>query len=147
MAEKIINKGSKVKLDYEGRLESGEIFDSSTHEDHSHPLEFEAGSGQVIKGFDDSVMGMKIGEEKEFSIEAKEAYGDYKPELKKDIPRSDLPKDQEPKPGMILMVGTPDGRQFPIKIAAVTDKTVTIDLNHPLAGKKLIFKIKIVDVE
>src|SRR3989344_3422764 len=147
MAEKIINKGSKVKLDYEGRLESGEIFDSSTHEDHSHPLEFEAGSGQVIKGFDDSVMGMKIGEEKEFSIEAKEAYGDYKPELKKDIPRSDLPKDQEPKPGMILMVGMPDGRQFPIKIAAVTDKTVTIDLNHPLAGKKLIFKIKIVDVE
>ena len=147
MAEKIVNRGSKVKLDYEGRLESGEIFDSSTHEDHSHPLEFEAGSGQVIKGFDDSVMGMKIGEEKEFSIEAKEAYGDYKPELKKDIPRSDLPKDQEPKPGMILMVGTPDGRQFPIKIAAVTDKTVTIDLNHPLAGKKLIFKIKIVDVE
>ena len=147
MAEKIINKGSKVKLDYEGRLESGEIFDSSTHEDHSHPLEFEAGSGQVIKGFDDSVMGMKIGEEKEFSIEAKEAYGDYNPSLKTKVPRNALPKDQEPKVGMMLVVGSPDGRQMPVKITDVDKDSVTIDINHPLAGKKLIFKIKIVDVE
>jgi len=147
MAEKIVNRGSKVKLDYEGRLENGEVFDSSTHGDHSHPLEFEAGSGQVIKGFDDSVRGMKIGEEKEFSIEAKEAYGDYNPSLKTKVPRNALPKDQEPKVGMMLVVGSPDGRQMPVKITDVDKDSVTIDINHPLAGKKLIFKIKIVDVE
>lgn len=141
----IVSKGSKVSLDYEGRLESGEVFDSSKHGDHSHPLEFEAGSGMVIAGFDNAVMGMKVGEEKEFTLNPESAYGEYNPQLKKDFPRSSLPQDQEPKEGMTLVIGTPQG-QFPVKIAAVTKDTVTIDLNHPLAGKKLIFKIKIISI-
>lgn len=137
--------GSKVSLDYEGRFESGEVFDSSKHGDHSHPLEFEVGSGQVILGFDKAVLGMKVGEEKEFKILPAEAYGEYNSQLTKEIPRNALPQDQEPKPGMTLMVGTPQG-QFPVTITKVTATGVTIDLNHPLAGKTLIFKIKVISI-
>ena len=142
-----IKKGDKISVEYEGKFEDGTVFDSSSHGDHSHPMEFEVGTGQVIKGFEEAVIGMKKGEEKEFSIESKDAYGDHKSELKRDIPRSTLPKDQEPKEGMMLMVKDPSGHQVPVKILAVDDKNITIDLNHPLAGKKLIFKIKIADVK
>lgn len=141
----VVKAGSKLKVDYEGRFETGEVFDSSTHGDHSHPLEFEAGANQVIPGFDNAVIGMKIGEEREFTIQADEAYGEVNPNLMKEIPRSSLPQDQEPQEGMTLMVGTPQG-EFPVRIAKVTKETVTIDLNHPLAGKTLIFKIKIVEI-
>jgi FKBP-type peptidyl-prolyl cis-trans isomerase 2 len=142
-----IKKGSKVTLDYEGRLEDGTIFDTSKHGDHSHPLEFEAGSGQVIKGFDEAVVGMKNGEEKEFEIAKEDAYGEYNEELKRDIPRSVLPKDQKPKAGMTLVMQAPNGQQIPARIDSVDDEKIVLDLNHPLAGKKLIFKIKIVDVQ
>jgi len=142
-----IKKGSRISVDYEGRFESGEIFDSSKHGEHSHALEFEAGAGKVIKGFDDAVMGMKKGEEKEFSIEAKDAYGEHNPQLIKELPRKMLPAGQEPKAGMVLMLGAPDGRQFPAKISEVTKEKIMIDLNHPLAGKKLIFKIKVISIK
>ena len=142
-----IKKGDNVKVEYEGRFENGEIFDSSSHGDHSHPLEFEVGSGKVIAGFDNSMIGMKEGEEKEIKISPKEAYGEPNPQMIKEFPREALPKDQEPREGMVIVLGTPDGRQFPAKIAEVTKDKVKIDLNHPLAGKTLIFKIKIVEVK
>jgi len=141
--EGMAKEGLFVSLDYEGRLESGEVFDSSKHGDHSHPLEFQVGSGQVIPGFDSAVKGMKVGEEKEFKIIPSEAYGEYNPQLTKEIPRNTLPKEQEPKVGMTLLVGTPQG-QFPVTITKVSNENVTIDLNHPLAGKTLIFKIKVI---
>lgn len=144
-SENVVKTGSKVSLDYEGKFDSGEIFDSSKHGDHSHPLEFEVGAGMVIPGFDKAVLGMKVGEEKEFTIPPAEAYGEYNPELTKEIPRNVLPKEQEPKEGMTLMVGTPQG-QFPVRIAKVLDDRVIIDLNHPLAGKVLIFKIKVISI-
>lgn len=142
-----IVKGSKVKVDYEGRFEDGEVFDTSKHEGHSHPLEFTVGDGEVIEGFDKAVIGMEKGEEKEFSIEAKDAYGEHNPIIVQKIPRNALPKDQEPAVGMALMINSPDGRQFPVRIVEVDDENITVDVNHPLAGKKLTFKIKIVDVE
>ena len=137
----------KIKVDYEGRFENNEVFDSSNKNGQNIPLEFEVGIGQVVKGFDDAVLGMEKGEEKEINIKPEEAYGDYNEELKKDIPREALPKDQEPKEGMILVLNTPDGRQFPAKIIKVEKEKVVIDLNHPLAGKNLKFKIKILDIE
>jgi peptidylprolyl isomerase len=143
---KIVAKGDKIKVDYEGRFESGEVFDSSKHGDHSHPLEFEAGSGQVIPGFDNAVIGMKIGEEKEFKINAKEAYGEHNPQLVREIPRNVLPQDQEPKPGMMLVMNA-GNQQVPVKITEVTKDKIKIDLNHPLAGKNLIFKIKLVSID
>ena len=142
-----ITKGKKVSLDYEGRLEDGVVFDSSKHGDHSHPLEFEVGSGRVIKGFDDAVIGMKAGEEKEFTIKKEEAYGEYRAELKQEIPRSALPEGPEPKAGMALIMQSPDGQQRPVKIVEVKAESLVLDMNHPLAGKNLIFKIKILKVE
>lgn len=142
-----IKKGDKIKVDYEGRFESGEVFDSSRHGEHSHPIEFTAGSSQVIAGFDEAVIGMNVDEEKEFKINAKEAYGECRPDMIKEIPRSSLPQDQEPKQGMVLVIGTPDGHQIPARISEVSKESIKIDLNHPLAGKNLIFKIKIAEIE
>lgn len=142
-----IKEKDKVKLDYEGKLEDGHVFDSSKHGEHSHPLEFVVGSGMVIKGFDEAVKGMEKDEEKEFSIEPEDAYGQYNPELKRDIPKNVLPPEQEPKEGMMLGMRTPDGQTIPAKIVSVDKDKITIDVNHPLAGKKLFFKIKILDIE
>lgn len=140
----IVKKGDRVKIEYEGKLEDGTVFDSSKK--HDKPLEFEVGAQQVIKGFDKAVTGMKKNEEKEFLIEPKEAYGEHREDLKKTIPRKTLPQDKKPEEGMMLMMGTPDGKQFPAKIAKVEKENVVIDLNHPLAGKKLIFKIKVLEI-
>ncbi|MDP3698778.1 MAG: peptidylprolyl isomerase [Nanoarchaeota archaeon] len=139
-----VKKGDKVKVDYTGTFDDGTVFDASSN--HGQPLEFEAGSGQVIKGFDDAVMGMKKGEEKKIVIPPAEAYGEIKAELHKKVPRKQLPQDQEPKVGMVLAVGLPNGQQFPARIVTVTAEEVTIDLNHPLAGKTLHFKIKVADI-
>ena len=138
-----IKTGDKIKVDYTGTLEDGKVFDTS---EGKHPLEFEVGSGMLIKGFDNAVIGMEKGQEKEIKLEPKDAYGDYNPALEKAIPRDKLPVDQEPKPGMMIAIGTPDGQQIPSKITKVDEKEITLDLNHPLAGKTLTFKIKVVDI-
>jgi len=138
-----IKKGDKIKVEYEGKLENGEVFDSS--EKHGQPMEFEVGSGQLIKGFDEAVIGMKKGEEKEVTLEPKDAYGDPNQQLIKTVPKDKIGIEQELKPGQILGVALPNGAQFPAKILEVNEKEVKLDMNHPLAGKKLIFKIKIVE--
>jgi FKBP-type peptidyl-prolyl cis-trans isomerase 2 len=138
-----IKEGDKVKVEYTGTLEDGTVFDSS--EKHGKPLEFEVGAKQLIKGFEDAVVGMEKGEEKEITLQPSEAYGDNNPQLIKEVPKEKLPQDKEVKPGMMLLMGLPNGAQVPARITEVTEKTVKIDLNHPLAGKVLNFKIKIVD--
>ena len=138
-----VKKGDKVKVEYKGTLDDGAVFDTS---EGKAPIEFEVGAKKVIPGFDNAVVGMEKGEEKEVKIKPEEAYGILRPDLVKKIPRTVLPKDQEPKPGMMLMMTTPDGKQFPTRLTEVTDKEVTLDLNHPLAGKTLNFKIKLVDI-
>tara|TARA_Y100000310_G_scaffold26446_1_gene25214 strand:- start:4379 stop:4870 length:492 start_codon:yes stop_codon:yes gene_type:complete len=139
-----VKKGDSVKVEYEGRFEDGEVFDSS--EKSGQPLEFEVGSGKVIKGFDSGVVGMEVNEEKEIKIKKDDAYGEYRDDLKKEVPRDALPKEQEPKEGMMLVMSTPQGQQIPARIIKVDEKSVTLDLNHPLAGKDLVFKIKVVDI-
>ncbi len=136
-------KGDHVKVHYTGTLDNGETFDSS---DGREPLEFELGVGRVIKGFDLAVEGMAINEEKTIKIEAKDAYGDHDPTLQSDIPRESVPQGQEPKEGMQVMVTLPSGHQQPAVIAKVTDEHITLDLNHPLAGKNLNFKVKLVGI-
>ena len=136
-----IKKGDKVKIEYTGKLDDGSVFDSSKGK---NPIEFEVGGGHVIKGFDDAVVGMKKDQEKEIKLKPDEAYGERNDELIKKIPKSQLPKDQEPKPGMMLGIQTPQG-QIPAKITSVDEKDITIDINHPLAGKNLNFKIKVVE--
>jgi FKBP-type peptidyl-prolyl cis-trans isomerase 2 len=138
-----IKKGDKIKVDYEGSFDDGKVFDSSKHGDHNHPLEFEVGAGQVIKGFDEAVVGMELNEEKEIKLTSAEAYGEHDPKKIVKIPKDKLPKEQEPKVGMMLGMQTADGKQVGAKIVEVGDKEITIDVNHPLAGKNLNFKIKI----
>jgi peptidylprolyl isomerase len=139
-----VKKGDKIKVEYTGTLEDGTLFDSS--EAHGQPLEFEVGSGQLIKGFDDAVIGMEIGEEKEIKLQPSEAYGEHNPELVKKVPKEQFPKEKELKPGMILLIKLPNEIQVPVRIAEVTDDEIALDLNHPLAGKVLIFKIKVVEI-
>lgn len=139
-----LKKGDKVKVEYTGTLDDGSVFDSS--EKHGKPLEFEIGAGMIIPGFEKAVMEMKKGEEKEIKLTSSEAYGDPNPDLVKKIPKEQLPKDKEPAPGMILIINLPNSQQVPARITEVSDKEVTIDLNHPLAGKNLNFKIKLVEI-
>ncbi|MBU0907860.1 MAG: peptidylprolyl isomerase [Nanoarchaeota archaeon] len=142
-----VKKGDTVTVEYEGRFESGEIFDSTSHGDHSHPLTFTAGNSEVVRGFDQAVLGMKVGEEKEIKIKPEDAYGSHNPKLIQKLPKTKLPAGQEPKPGLILMLRSQQGHQIPAKITGVDDKDITIDLNHPLAGKTLVFKIKVTEVK
>ena len=139
-----IKEGDKVKIEYTGTLDDGMVFDSS--EKHKKPLEFEVGSKQVIKGFEEAVKGMTKDEEKEVKLQPLDAYGDLNPELIKKVSKEQLPTDKELKPGIILLASLPNGTQLPCKVTEVEDKEVTLDMNHPLAGKKLNFKIKVVEI-
>ncbi|MFH1828536.1 MAG: peptidylprolyl isomerase [Nanoarchaeota archaeon] len=139
-----VKLGDKVKVEYTGTLEDGTVFDSS--EKHNHPLEFEVGAKQVITGFEDAILGMKKDEEKEIKLKPEEAYGDNNLEFIKEVPKEQLPKEQEPEIGGMLLLNLPNGQQIPAKIVGLNDDSVTIDLNHPLAGKVLIFKIKILNI-
>lgn len=142
----VVEKGDTVKIHYTGKLDDGTVFDTSKHGDHDHPLEFEAGAGKVIPGFDKAVLGMKKDEEKTVDIKPEEAYGEVRPELTQKVPRDKIPKDLEVKEGMMLGLMGPDGKQYPAKVIKVEDTEVTIDLNHPLAGKTLHFEIKVIDI-
>jgi FKBP-type peptidyl-prolyl cis-trans isomerase 2 len=142
-----IKTGDKIKVDYTGSLEDGTVFDTS---EGKQPLEFEVGSGQIIKGFDEAVIGMEKDQEKVVNLASEQAYGEPNPQLVQKVPKEQMPKPpegQELQPGMTLAVGLPNGQQMPARITEVSDKDVTLDLNHPLAGKKLTFKIKVVDIQ
>jgi FKBP-type peptidyl-prolyl cis-trans isomerase 2 len=131
--------GETVRVHYTGRLENGEVFDSS---EGGEPLEFQLGSGQVIAGFDENVLGMNIGDEKTITIEPENAYGERQEGLVGKVERAGLNLGSEPQVGMELAMQLPDGQQIPVIITEVTDNAVTLDANHPLAGRKLIFDIK-----
>src|SRR3989338_4878217 len=120
-----VKQGNKVKVEYTGSLDDGTVFDSS--------------AGREPLGFDEGIEGMTKGEEKEIVILPADAYGEDNPELMRKVPRSKLPQDQEPKVGMLLAIGMPGGQQFPARIAEVSESDITLDLNHPLAGKTLHF--------
>jgi FKBP-type peptidyl-prolyl cis-trans isomerase 2 len=139
----IIKKGDKVKISYTGKLEDGNVFDSS---EGKEPLCFEVGANQVIPGFDNNVEGMKKDEEKTFTLKVDEAYGPVREDLVQEFPKDKLPAEPEPKEGMMLIMQAPTGQQVPAKIVEVKDDVVKIDINHPLAGKDLTFEIKVVGV-
>lgn len=139
-----IKIGDMVKIEYTGTLDDGTIFDSSS--DHGSPLEFEVGSGQVIKGFDDAIVGMNEGEEKQFNIAPAEAYGEHDSTLVQKVPRAIFPPDAELAPGLLFEAGLPTGEKVPATITEINEGVVSVDLNHPLAGKRLTFKIRVSSV-
>jgi FKBP-type peptidyl-prolyl cis-trans isomerase 2 len=135
--------GDKVKVHYHGRLTSGETFDSSAGRE---PLEFEVGSGMVIKGFDDGVTGMKVGDKKTVNIPAEEAYGEKNPDMLIEYPKAQFPEQIEIKVGEQLVMSSASGQQFQVRIAEIKDDVVLLDANHPLAGEELIFDIELVEI-
>jgi FKBP-type peptidyl-prolyl cis-trans isomerase 2 len=139
-----VKQGDKVKVHYHGRLTDGTTFDSS---EGRSPLEFEVGSGAVIPGFDNGVMGMSIGDKKTINIPADEAYGQRVAELVMDFPKDRFPEEMEPEVGMQLMMNNGAGQQFPVVVVDVKDDTVTLDANHQLAGQDLVFDLELVDIE
>lgn len=139
-----VKQGDKVKVHYHGRLTDGTTFDSS---EGRTPLEFEVGSGAVIPGFDNGVMGMAVGDKKTINIPADQAYGPKVDELVMDFPKDRFPEDMVPEVGMQLMMNNGAGQQFPVTIVEVKEDAVTLDANHQLAGQDLIFDIEIVDIE
>jgi peptidylprolyl isomerase len=135
--------GDTVKIHYTGTLEDGSQFDSSQGRD---PLEFQVGSGQVIPGFDKAVEGMAVGENKQVTIPPEEAYGDHNAQMVQDVPKSALPDDLEPEVGMALSARGQDGQEMRLTVTEVKDDTITVDGNHPLAGKPLNFDIELVSI-
>ena len=135
--------GDTVKVHYHGRLTDGTTFDSSQGR---APLEFKVGSGAVIKGFDEGVMGMQVGDKRTLEIPAHEAYGVSEPGRIVEFPREQFPKDMEPEIGMQLNMTSGNGEAFPVVITEVKDDVVVLDANHPLAGKDLIFDIELVNI-
>ena len=135
--------GDTVRIHYTGRLDDGTQFDSSAGGD---PLEFVLGRGQVITGFDKAVDGMAVGDSKSVRIEPDDAYGQHQRELVQDVPRNALPDEIEPKKGMALQSKSPDGRITDLVITDVTDESIVVDANHPLAGQALSFDIELVEI-
>jgi peptidylprolyl isomerase len=141
---KKVDNNDNISLHYKGTLTGGEMFDSSEGRD---PLKFEVGAGQVIAGFDRAVLGMSTEESKVFTIPADEAYGSVKEELVYEVPKASIPAELKPEKGQRLVSNLEDGRQIPVTITDVTDETITLDANHPLAGEDLTFDIKIVSID
>jgi peptidylprolyl isomerase len=135
-----VKDGDTVKVHYTGTLEDGTVFDSSEGRD---PLEFTLGQGQLIGGFEKTVLGMTAGESRTVNIPAEEAYGPYRDEMVLAVPRSQFPPDMSPEPGMQMQVGQDDGQGMMVTITQITDEEVTLDANHPLAGKTLTFAIRL----
>jgi len=136
--------GDTVSVHYTGTLTDGTIFDSS---ESREPLEFTLGDDQVIAGFDAGVCGMQLGESKTIAIPCSEAYGPHRPELVAEFPRDDFPDHIQPEVGLHLQLSSPEGFPIPVEVIAVSATSVTLDANHPLAGKDLTFALTLVGIQ
>ena len=139
-----VANGNIVQVEYTGTFEDGTVFDDSSK--HGKPLEFEVGIGQVIKGLDEAIVGMNLNEEKKIRIESASAYGPIRAEMVQKVPIDQMPKGQEIKVGMVLAMTLQTGQQMPVRVAAVSETEITMDMNHPLAGKDLTFVVTVVAI-
>lgn len=142
MAQKAKN-GDTVKVHYTGKLDDGTIFDSSVDRE---PLVFTLGEGNLIPGFESAVDGMEVGESKDVRIEATDAYGPWLEENIIEIPRKNIEDDVDIAVGQQVYLQRYDGATFIVTITGISETTVTLDANHPLAGKALNFNIKLVEI-
>ncbi|MGH1425106.1 MAG: FKBP-type peptidyl-prolyl cis-trans isomerase [Pseudooceanicola sp.] len=135
--------GDTVRIHYTGTLTDGTTFDSSDGRD---PLEFTVGSGQIIPGLDKAIPGMVVGDKKTVEIPSAEAYGARQDEAMQVVPRDQVPEEIDLRPGLQLQVQTPQGQVMPVTVTEVTETEITLDANHPLAGKDLVFNIEMVSI-
>jgi peptidylprolyl isomerase len=136
--------GDIVSINYKGAFADGTMFDSSEGRD---PLQFQLGSGQIIRGLDQAVTGMQVGEKKTVTVQPAEGYGERDEARMQDVPRAQLPADIPTEPGTQLAMKTEDGQTLPVTVARATEDTVTLDANHPLAGRELTFDVELVDIK
>ena len=138
-----VERGDTVKVHYTGRLVNGMVFDCTTG---SSPLIFIIGEGELIPGFEEAVMGMKIGESKKVKVPADKAYGPYHKDLAMVVDHDQLPEDFEPEVGERLEMPHEMGYPIVYTVTEVSESTVTLDANHILAGKDLIFEIQLMEI-
>lgn len=136
-------QGDVVHVHYRGTLEDGSEFDSS---EGSDPISFTLGSGEVIPGFEQAIAGMSAGEKKTQTIDAENAYGERRDELVFTVGRDQLPPGNDIEIGDMLRVGFPDGSSAAVQVASMDEASVTLDANHPLAGKALTFELELVSI-
>ncbi len=138
-----VKNGDVVKVHYTGRLHGGETFDSSVGRE---PLGFTVGAGQMIKGFDDAVVGMKLGDKKQVKIEAEDGYGARSEEAIIEFAKENVPAEMVLEPGMSLTLQDQEGRPFPVVVTEILEDKIILDANHFLAGKTLEFDIEMVSI-
>jgi len=139
----IVKAGDSIKVHYTGTLNDGSIFDSSKGRE---PLAATLGQGMLIPGFEEALIGMKVGEIKKTTIIAEEAYGPRREEMTAKVERSNLPPDLNPQIGEQLQMQRPDGQVMVVTVIASDDATITIDANHPMAGKDLTFELELIEI-
>ena len=141
---KQVKEGDLVKVHYTGKLVNGEQFDSSVG--RGEPLEFTVGAGQMIKGFDDAMPGMAIGEKKTINIAPEDGYGHRSEEAIIEFPKENVPGDMVLEPGMPLTLSNQAGQPVPVIVVEVKDDIIILDANHFLAGQELVFDIELVEI-
>ncbi|MDA0962958.1 MAG: peptidylprolyl isomerase [Proteobacteria bacterium] len=138
-----VKTGDTVRIHYTGTLTDGTVFDSSEGRD---PLQFEVGSGQIISGLDRALPGMEVGEKKTVEVASTEAYGPIDPAMRQSVLREGIPPEIPLDIGTALQMQTPEGQVIPVTVVEVTETQVTLDANHPLAGRDLTFAIELVEI-
>ena len=139
----LVKDGDVVRVHYTGKLTNGEQFDSS---EGREPLEFTVGAGQMIKGFDNAMPGMTVGEKKTINISADDAYGQKDEHALIEFPKENIPKDMKLEPGMQLQLRNEAGQPFPVTVTEIKDDVILLDANHLLAGKELVFNIELIEI-
>ncbi len=136
-------QGNSVKVHYHGTLSDGTVFDSTYEES---PMDFTLGEGEIIPGFEEAVEGMDEGEKKSVTVEPDRAYGEYNDKGVVQVPRENLPEDIQPEEGMMLQLNTPEDQVVYVTVTEMDEENVTLDANHPLAGKTLNFDIELIQI-
>ena len=137
-------QGDKVRVHYIGTLEDGSVFSSTYEEDE--PFEFTIGEQNLLQSFDNAVMGMNVGDTKTISVPPEDGYGEYKKEFVFRTERAQFPADLELDLGKRLQIRLADGKTVIATVQAITDDSVLLDANDPLAGKTLTFKIELLEI-
>ena len=135
--------GDTVKVHYTGKLDDGTVFDTSAARE---PLQFTIGEGQIIPDFEQAIVGMNLGESKTIQIPSENAYGPHQKEMVMVVDRKEFPDDLKPEVDQRLQVRQPDGQSFAVTVTDVSESKVTLDGNHPLAGKDLTFDIQLAEI-
>jgi FKBP-type peptidyl-prolyl cis-trans isomerase SlyD len=141
--ESMVKDGATVSLEYTLTGEDGKVIESNKGKE---PLRYVDGRSQIIPGLEKALVGMKPGTEKKVTVKPEDAYGQVDPKAYREVPKENVPADSL-KEGLTLFAKNDQGEMFPVRVKEIKDKTVVIDMNHPLAGKTLVFDVKILDVQ